>query len=183
MTDSFEIRDEQQADVSAIRDVVTAAFEASKFGHHGEAALVDTLRKESAELISLVAEADGEIIGHVALTPVEIRSESSAEADDHIIAFGLAPLAVSPENQSRGIGSQLVQAAVQRAVDRSATCVVLIGEPEFYGRLGFEPAVQFQLTHTFDGIPQEYLLIRWLGDRTSVPLSAGTVHYEPAFEA
>ena len=129
------VRDEAPADVDAVRDVVTRAFE-----QPAEAALVDALRKAGKATISLVAEDAGRVVGHVLFSPVTL-----AEAPHAPFASGLAPLAVVPELQKHGIGSVLVRAGLARCRAAGHSFVVVLGSPAYYGRFGFADAERYRL--------------------------------------
>ncbi len=116
------IRAEMRHDHEAIAELLTMAFDGPD-----EARLVDMLRRDGHLALSLVAEAAGTILGHVALSPIA--------AD--FPALALAPVAVHPAMQGRGIGSALIRAAQQAFADHA---IVVLGEPEYYGRFGFAPA-------------------------------------------
>jgi putative acetyltransferase len=129
------VRDEAPADVDAVRDVVTCAFE-----QPAEAILVDALRKAGRATISLVAERDGRVVGHVLFSPVTL-----AEAPHAPFASGLAPLAVLPEHQKHGVGSALVRAGLARCRSAGHAFVVVLGSPTYYGRFGFVDAERYRL--------------------------------------
>lgn len=116
-----QLRDEMYHDRDAISDLLTLAF-----GGNDEARLVEMLRRDGHLALSLVAEAAGTVIGHIALSPIV--------AD--IPALALAPVAVHPALQGRGIGSALIRAAQARFDDHA---IIVLGEPEYYGRFGFKP--------------------------------------------
>jgi putative acetyltransferase len=124
------IRFERPDDATAVHSVNRRAF-----GQPGEAELVDALRTSGGSpFISLVAEAEGRIVGHILFTPVTV------EGDEPFQALGLAPMAVLPEFQRRGIGSQLVRAGLDACRDAGESIVFVVGHPEFYPRFGFMPA-------------------------------------------
>lgn len=129
---ALKIRAESPDDHAEIRRVVAAAF-----GSDVEADLVDRIRA-SPEYIAecaLVAEDDGDIVGHVMVSHAVLRNGDG----DRAISM-LSPLAVLPDRQGRGIGSALVRAVLTAADDRGEPLVVLEGSPAFYGRVGFEHA-------------------------------------------
>jgi putative acetyltransferase len=135
------VRAERAGDRAAVREVVTAAF-----GGPAEADLVDALRPSAAWLpgLSLVAEEEGAVVGHVLFTRASIRTVAG-----DVGLRALAPLAVAPARQRRGIGDALVRAGLQIARDRGERAVVLIGHPAYYPRFGFEPAAARGLTSVF----------------------------------
>jgi putative acetyltransferase len=124
------IRPEAPGDAAAIHHVKTLTF-----GQPQEADLVDALRRHGGLTISLVAVPDGRIVGHIAFSPVTIASDTAT-----IAALGLAPMAVLPEYQRRGIGSQLVEAGLTACRDTSYDVVVVLGHPHYYPRFGFTSA-------------------------------------------
>lgn len=129
------IRDESPADAATIRDVVLRAF-----AQPAEADLVDALRRAGKATISLVAEVDGRVVGHVLFSPVTL-----AEAPHAPFASGLAPLAVAPEHQRTGIGSALVRAGLTRCRAAGHAYVVVLGSAAYYGRFGFVDAARYGL--------------------------------------
>lgn len=135
---SVRVREETAADEAAVRRVVTAAF-----GQPDEAALVDALRHDPAWLpaLSLVAESDsGEVVGHVVFTRLSVRGAP---------ALALAPLAVDPSTQRRGVGTVLVEEGLRRAVAAGESLVVVLGDPAYYGRFGFRPAYELGVSGPF----------------------------------
>lgn len=149
MTPSVLVRDEAPADVAAIRDVVRRAFE-----QPAEAALVDALRRAGKATISLVAERDGRVVGHVLFSPVTL-----AEAPHAPFASGLAPLAVLPELQKHGIGSALVRAGLARCRAAGHSFVVVLGSPAYYGRFGFVDAERHRLHSEYNVPPGVFQVI------------------------
>ncbi len=124
---------------------------------------VDTLLS-----VSLVAECDGEVVGHVAASPVTL-SEGTTEW------FGLGPVSVLPAWQGRGIGSALMEACLSRLRERGARGCLLVGEPGYYQRFGFRHLPELILP----GVPPEYFMaLNWSDDRPQ-----GEVDFHPAFEA
>ncbi len=160
------IRPEHDGDRKAIRTIVRAAFAASAHGLNGEDTLVDALRSAGALSLSLVAEDDGQLLGHVAISPITVNGRSGHW-------FGLGPLSVIPARQKQGIGQQLVDAALAELRAHHAAGCVLLGDPSYYQRFGFRHDPQL----TLPGFPAEYFLALPLGDEPA----AGTVAYHPAF--
>lgn len=143
----FLVREETLADTAAVRDVVTAAF-----GQPGEAGLVDSIRANGRAVISLVAEEDGVVVGHILFSPVTLE-EGTARV------LGLAPLSVAREHQRRGIGGELMRAGLARARELEYEAVVLLGHPEYYPRFGFVPASQFGLHCEYDAPADAFMAI------------------------
>lgn len=160
------IRDEQSGDVEAIRQVVREAFATAAHASGTEPDIVEALRAAGALSVSLVAEVDGEVVGHVAVSPVAIEDGAQGW-------YGLGPLAVAPAHQRRGIGARLMEAAIARLRERGAAGCVLLGDPAYYGRFGFEPAAPLVLP----GVSAEYFQALELnGSRPR-----GAVRYHEAF--
>ena len=148
-----------ECDHQSIRDVLESSFPTT-----AEANLVNELRESGALWVSLVAETEqGDVIGHVAFSPVSLDfRDAPGDSADRIAAatavaavgggVGLGPVAVRPEWQRRGVGSALVRQGLERCrtlEQRPAFCVVL-GDPHFYARFGFRPARTFGLTSDYD---------------------------------
>lgn len=167
MTD-FTLRDEASGDAEAIAALTRAAFEHHPHSRQTEAFIVAALRRDGALTLSLVAEVDGRVVGHVAFSPVRVSDGSAGW-------YGLGPVSVAPELQRQGIGSALIRQGLQRLRALGAQGCVLVGEPGYYGRFGFraDPALQLP------GVPAEYFMsLPWSAAR-----AGGTVAFHPAFEA
>jgi putative acetyltransferase len=128
---NFSIRPETPADCSAIEAVTVSAFLDAPHTSHTEQHIVAALREAGSLTISLVAEADGTVVGHVAISPVSIADGASGW-------FGLGPVSVLPKLQRQGVGSRLVREALGILRERGASGCVVLGEPEYYGRFGFQ---------------------------------------------
>lgn len=162
------IRREIASDVAQIHDVNERAFESA-----GEADLVDALREQAAPFLSIVAEDDGAIVGHIAFSPVTIE-----HADGSTIAIiGLAPMSVAPERQNEGIGSQLVRFGLDECRRAGFAAVVVLGHPEYYPRFGFRPASTAGLRSEYD-VPDPVFMVLALSP--GVDLS-GIARYHAAF--
>jgi putative acetyltransferase len=143
------LRAEQSSDAAAIRDVNALAF-----GQPLEADLVDQLRQNCADALSLVAEDDGEVVGHILFTPVTIESGGR-----RVVGMGLAPMAVRPGNQRQGIGSALVRDGLAQLRARGCPFVVVVGHPEYYPRFGFERASRHGLRSQWEGVSDEAWMV------------------------
>ena len=161
------IRAEQVSDIEPIRCVVTAAFAGVAQSNQKESLLVDELRDCGALSVSLVAEIKGQIVGHVAFSPVTV---------DGLFCdwFGLAPLAVSPIYQRSGIGSRLVNAGLGSLRAIGAKGCVVFGEPDYYGRFGFVARDKL----IFENVPAQFFLAQSFTDE----YPCGKIHYHRAFE-
>lgn len=165
------LRSERPGDEAAIAAVIEAAF-----GQRDEAELVARLRAAAALPVSLLAELDDHVLGHVALSPVAV---DGADGQGRCW-LGLAPLAVRPEHQRRGIGTALVTAALDAARARGAAAVFVLGRPSYYGRRGFEETTPHGWSCTYPAPPAAFRVHTL--DRHLLP-PPGTVHYHPAFDA
>ena len=162
------IRDERGADKAAIHAVNAAAFPTPE-----EADLVDALRRQAQPLISLVAERDGTLLGHILFSPVTLDSQPGLRL------MGLAPMAVAPEHQRSGIGSALVQAGLDACRQQGFSAVVVLGHPEYYPRFGFSPAVRHGIRSEYD-VPDEVFMAMELIPG-ALREATGTIKYHAAF--
>lgn len=135
------IRPEADQDRAAIWSVNQSAFEGD-----AEANLVDSLRDGGFVEVSLVAEVDGEIVGHILFSRVAIVTKTGT-----VDALSLAPMAVLPSHQRRGIGSRLVEAGLDARRECGSRIAVVLGHPEFYPRFGFSAELARRLESPFGG--------------------------------
>jgi putative acetyltransferase len=141
------IRKETASDIDAITQVTIAAFRTLPISNHTEQFIIKALRAAGALSLSLVAEIDGRVVGHVAFSPVVI-------SDGTKDWYGLGPVSVLPEYQKRGIGKSLISEGLSLLEELNARGCVLVGDPNYYERFGFKNLPQ--LIH--EGIPQEVFL-------------------------
>lgn len=165
------IRQEQPGDAPAIRRVLEAAFPSRV-----EADLVDTLRLTCRDSISLVAVSDDTVVGHVLFTPTFIETASG-----RVTGCGLAPIAVVPEHQNKGIGSALIRAGIDRL--RTAQCpfVIVVGHPAYYPRFGFVRGSTYGIRCQWDTVPDDAFMIL-LFQSSLAPHLAGVAKYRPEFD-
>jgi len=163
------IRREEERDRGSVFRVNELAF-----GRSGEAKLVDALRAGAQPTISLVAEQEGQVVGHIFFSPVAIESETETST-----AIGLAPMAVLPARQRQGIGSQLVRAGLAECQGLGQNAVVVLGHPEFYPRFGFVPASRFGLRCEYP-VPDEVFMAAELAPGVLAGRQ-GLVKYGPEF--
>ena len=160
----------------AIRQLTIDAFSESEFGHCGEADLIDNIRHECSDALSLVALDDEKVVGHILFSPATIRCDAETYN-----GMGLAPMAVLPNQQRKGIGSMLITHGLRKLDVPSITFMVVAGHPDYYPRFGFVPASNFHVTHGFAGMPQNLLFLRVRDSLSDV--RDGLVYYNTAFGA
>lgn len=139
------IRCETDTDIDAIRDVTVAAFKTLEISSHTEQFIIAALRAAKSLALSLVAEVNGRVVGHIAFSPVAISDGSRNW-------YGLGPLSVLPEFQRQGIGKALIEEALSRLKRQDAQGVCLVGHPDYYRKFGFKNAPGLVLA----GVPQEF---------------------------
>jgi putative acetyltransferase len=165
---NISIRNEQPSDIPNIFKLTQAAFKDIEYSSHTEQFIVNALRDSQQLTVSLVAEYEGQIIGHIAFSPVSI-------SDGTTNWYGLGPVSVQPEFQNQGVGSQLIHAGLDKLKTLEAAGCVLLGDPEYYARFGFKAKPELVL----QGVPAEYL--QTLSFTEKMP--HGDVVYAEAFNA
>src|SRR5512136_3176242 len=138
------IRSETDADVGAITEVTVAAFKTLPISNHTEQFIIAALRAANALTVSLVAEVDGRVIGHIAFSTMTI-------SDGTRNWYGLGPVSVLPAYQRQGVGTALIQEGLSRLKEMNAQGCCLVGHPDYYPRFGFRNIAG--LVH--EGVPQE----------------------------
>ena len=164
----MRIRTAHSKDAAGIRAVNVSAF-----GTTAEADLVDTLCERAAPIISLVADDEGAIVGHILFTPMTL------DTDRELKVMGLAPMAVSTGRQRQGIGAALVQAGLDECWQLGAAAVAVLGHAEYYPRFGFVPASQFGLMSQYDVPDDVFMIVE--GRRGALAGKHGLLRYHPAF--
>jgi len=168
MNEGILIRSETPADADDITDVTVAAFRTLAISNHTEQFVILALRAADALTISLVAEVDGRVVGHIAFSPVTM-SDGTADW------YGLGPVSVLPEFQRRGIGAALIRQGLSRLNDLGARGCCLVGHPGYYERFGFRNVQG--LVH--EGVPADVFFALSFDDR----IPQGTVEFHDAFKA
>jgi len=165
----IEIRNEEPRDQDAVRQLNLTAFE-----NGPEAAIVDKLRATCDNYLAFVAVEDGSIVGHILFTPVTLDDSST-------IGMGLAPMAVLPSHQRKGIGSQLIRHGLKHLRQSGCPFVIVVGHPEYYPRFGFEPASKYRLLSQWEGVPDEAFMIIVFDDDV-LPKNGVIVRYRDEFD-
>ena len=163
------IREEQPSDAAAIRRVILEAFDGP-----AEADLVHKLRANGKFRLSLVAELNGQVVGHILFTVVAIE-----DADPSPRTLGLAPLAVLSEFQRKGIGSALMRSSLERCCDMGHDAIIAVGHPEYYPKFGFLPASRYRLRCEYD-VPEDVFMALELRAGALQGIR-GLVRYQPEF--
>jgi len=169
---TLQLRHETSDDIAAIEAVTMAAFADAPHTSHTEQFIVRALRAANELTLSIVAEEHGQIVGHVALSPVTITDDQGRKADGW---YGLGPISVLPQRQGHGIGSRLMEQALSELRAMQAAGCVLLGDPAYYGRFGFQAHAGLQLP----GVPLGYFMALALHG----PVPEGIVRYSDAFNA
>ena len=166
-----QIREEREGDESGIRAVNLAAFRQAV-----EADIVDKLCTGCDKMLSLVAVMETQIVGHILFSPVTIESGTGV-----VEGMGLGPMAVLPEHQRRGIGSELVREGLGLLRQRACPFVVVLGHPEYYPRFGFERASRRGIRCQWEGVPDEAFMI-FVMDEAGMKGVSGVARYQAEFE-
>ncbi len=165
----MRVREEEKRDRDSVHALNVAAFETP-----AEADLVDALREQARPVLSLVAEEAAGIVGHIMFTPVSLTGHNDRRI------MGLAPMAVAPERQRKGIGSALVRAGLEQCRDLGFGAVVVLGHPSFYPRFGFQPAARFGVACEYDAPTEAFMLVELVPGHMRG--ASGTAQFNPAFD-
>jgi putative acetyltransferase len=168
MKPQITLRNESDTDIDTIGKVTMAAFQTLEISQQTEQFIVEALRAAGALTISLVAEVDGQVVGHIAFSPVSI-------SDGTRNWYGLGPVSVLPEFQRQGIGKALIREGLARLRALNAQGCCLVGHPDYYGKFGFANAPQLVL----EGVPANvFFALSFDGH-----MPRGTVTFHDAFRA
>lgn len=168
MTLNVFIRDEKDTDLDVISQVTLAAFATMEISDHTEQFIVEALRAANALSISLVAELDSSLVGHIAFSPVTL-------SDGTKDWYGLGPVSVHPDFQHKGIGKALINEGLSRLKGLKAKGCCLVGHPEYYPQFGFNNVEGL----VFEGVPPEAFFV--LSFDGNIP--QGTALFHEAFKA
>lgn len=165
------IRNETKEDVQAIYELNKTAF-----GSPNEAELVDNLRNAGAVILSLVAVKDAQVIGHILFSPVHIES-----SDSSFLGVGLAPMAVLPQYQRKGIGSKLIRRGIKGLKEAGYSALVVLGHADYYPRFGFVPASRYGISCEYDVADEVFMVL--LLNKMELNGKRWIVRYRPEFNA
>ncbi|AIT10035.1 acetyltransferase [Candidatus Francisella endociliophora] len=165
---NINVRYERLEDQELIYRLISQAFETAD-----EEKLVRLLHTDHQSLISLVAEIDNKIVGQI------ILSKMNTESDNGLEIYGLAPMCVAPEYQSKGIGTKLVEAVIQEAKQNNIDAIFVLGHPNYYPRFGFKPTKDYQIKCQYD-VPVDVFMVLDLSNKLNL-LKNQTVFYAEEF--
>ncbi|MFA7203889.1 MAG: N-acetyltransferase [Candidatus Caldatribacteriota bacterium] len=168
MIQNFLIRDEKESDFQEISDVTIAAFEKMEISNHTEQFIIEALRLAKALSISLVAELNGRVEGHIAFSPVTMTDGTKDW-------YGLGPVSVNPDFQRKGIGKALINEGLSRLKSLRAKGCCLVGHPQYYRQFGFKNVKGL----SYDGVPQEVFFVLLFDGN----IPQGQVIFHEAFKA
>lgn len=168
MHSNITLRNETDSDVRSISDVTAAAFKTLEISRQTEHFIIAALRAAQALSLSLVAELDGQVVGHIAFSPVSISDGTHGW-------YGLGPVSVLPEYQRQGIGRALIEEGLSRLKAMGAKGCCLVGHPDYYPRFGFRNPSGL----AFEGVPAEFFFALPLHGH----IPQGSVTFHAAFHA
>ncbi|SFJ25555.1 Predicted N-acetyltransferase YhbS [Halobacillus dabanensis] len=170
------IRQEQETEYQMIERVIIKAFENLERSDQTEHKLVTKLRNTEGYIpeLALVATEDGEIVGHILLTKIQINNGTHS-----VTSLALAPVSVLPREQNKGIGKKLVQKGLQHAKQLGFPSVIVLGHPDYYVKFGFAKASSFDIHAPFE-VPDEAFMALEL-EKGALEKVSGIVDYPPAF--
>ena len=166
------IRPATANDADAIDTVIRAAFAGTDFGHQGEAELVRMVGEDGDTLVSLIAEADGAVVGHLLFSRMAIEADGAA-----LSGAGLAPVSVLPRLQGQGIGDALIRAGLDALREQGVAISFVLGHTAYYPRFGYSPDLAARFVSPFAG---PHFMAMMLDSHAAWPLG-GRADYAPAF--
>jgi len=165
----MHIRQETPADAAQVWAVNQRAFE-----RPDEANLVQQLTAAGAVTLSLVAEEDGQVLGHILFSPMTLDGEHGS-----LPAVGVGPLAVLPERQGQGIGAQLIRSGLDECRRLGHELVFVLGHPDYYPRFGFASTAPMGIRCEYDVPPEAFMLVEL--QPGALAGRQGIAHYRPEF--
>ena len=167
----INIREENRDDYELVTYVNDQAFKQPEEGR-----IVEVLRESCRDTISLVAVSDNTLVGHIFFSPVTIN-----HGEKQVFGMGLAPMAVLPDYQNRGIGSLLVKEGLRRIRSTDCPFIIVLGHEQYYPRFGFEPASKYGLKCQWDGVPDNAFMVLVLNKEALAGIS-GVASYRSEFD-
>ncbi|MGH6633882.1 GNAT family N-acetyltransferase [Sphingopyxis sp.] len=172
MSDEVGIRAATAADADAVDTIIRAAFAGTEFGYQGEAELVRMIEADGDTLVSLVAERDGAIVGHILFSRMDVEADGQP-----LVAAGLAPVAVLPGRQGQGIGDALIRAGLDALREQGVAISFVLGHEGYYPRFGYSPELAGRFVSPFAG---PHFMATMLDSDAAWP-PGGRADYAPAF--
>ena len=168
--ENFAVRKADPGDTDAILSVVRSAFPSDE-----EANIVKSLKDNKKLQISLVATLNNEVVGYIAFSSVDLIG-----SDEQYVGLGLAPVAVIPQHQSKGVGSKLIKESLQLCLDMRTPFIVVLGEPSFYCRFNFVKASDFKINNEY-GADNAFMVLEL--QPNTLPKDGGIIRYTSEFRA
>jgi len=165
------IRPENKEDLSTIKNVNDEAF-----GQPEEGNVINEIRKSDSQILSLVAEIEGSIVGHIFYSEAKIDCNNVS-----IKGMGLAPMAVLPEYQKQGIGKKLIIDSLEMLNTKDIPFIIVLGHEEYYPKFGFEKASKYDIKCQWKGVPDEAFMIMIL-DKEIMAGVSGVATYRKEFD-
>lgn len=176
MNTQILIRKETTKDFSIVKQIIKFAFQTIEYSDQTEHLLVERLRNSDAYIpeLSLIAELNGQLVGHIILTKIKIKNETMSFS-----SLALAPVSVLPEFQGKGIGGQLILEAHRIAKELKYKSIVLLGHADYYPKFGYKKASDFNIKIPFEAPDENCMAIELIKD--GLKNVSGTVEYSKAF--
>lgn len=175
---TVNIRPERPDETQWVVELTERAFETMPFSNGKEGMLVHNLHNSSSFIpeLSLVAEYEGKVVGHILFTPIRIDN-----GEQQFTSLALAPVSVLPGFQNRRIGTQLILAGHQKAKELGYQSVILFGHPKYYPRFGYKPCSTWNIKASFD-LPSDDVFMAVELSEGALNGVSGTVVHPPEFE-
>ncbi len=173
---NIKLRKEQEKDYKAVFELIEKAFQKEVHSDHREQYLVERLRKSDAFIpgLSIVAELDGKIVGHILLSKIKIKNKTKT-----FHSLALAPVSVHPEFQGKGIGEKLILESHQIAKELGYKSIILLGHEQYYPKFGYKRADKYGIEIPFDAPPENCLVIELI--ENGLKDISGKVEYAKEF--
>lgn len=166
----LEIRKEMPKDYDSVRIINDLAFKQSKEGD-----IVDKLRENCKDILSLVAVLEGKVVGHILFSPAQIKYRGKVRT-----GMGLAPMAVLPEFQNQGVGSGLIKEGIRQIKETDCPFIIVLGHEDYYPKFGFERASIYGLKSQWKSVPDEVFMVMIINKSVMSGIT-GIVEYRSEF--